>query len=151
MKKRVIAILVLTSLMLSSCSKNYEESTRGEEEATEKQTESTTQKQTEATTKAERLKLDYSHHTDSNEEKYKTILADPLKLKEGQPALIESTTKTWKVDPKFNGVWEKNKIWGYDVRGKDISGEDLSFLERIDDLSSDTEIGRASCRERWFR
>ncbi len=81
--------------------------------------------------------LDYSQHTDPNEELYVTKLADLSKLQKGEPsiALKEAVgDMSWR---KFEG-WVKNENFGYDVRGLDISKEDLSWLEDFNELGFDT-------------
>ncbi len=82
---------------------------------------------------------DYSNHKNLQESMYTTMLADPTKLKEGAPVFVRTEQVADWSFMTFEGFAEKNNIWGYDVRSRDISGFDLSAVENINDLSFNSD------------
>lgn len=81
---------------------------------------------------------DYSDHTDSRENAYKTVLADTSAIKNGKQVLAQKELPASWSWMKFQGFDVKNDVFGYDVRSCDISKEDLSVVEDINDLCFDT-------------
>lgn len=78
----------------------------------------------------------YSDHTYPQEEMYKTVLADPAKLKDGKPVIaITDSTPEWAKKMEFRGFTKNDTTWGYDVRFVDISEYDLSIVDDYNDLS----------------
>ncbi len=120
MKRKAMSLLLVLSVFLASCSKG---------------TPLTPQP---TMNQADYAVYDYSDHTDSRESAYKTVLADTSMIKKGKPVIAQKelpASWSWR---KFEGFDVKNEVFAYDVRGCDISNEDLSVVEDINDLSFDT-------------
>ncbi len=82
---------------------------------------------------------EYSHHTAPDEERYRTVLADPEKLEEGGSVFaLKEAVADWS-GLNFGGLSRKDDVWGYDVRSTDLSEEDLSGIERMEDLSFNSD------------
>lgn len=81
--------------------------------------------------------LDYSTHTDPKEARYKTILGDPAKLSNGERVFatqVPAADWSWR---QFDGL-VKDGSFGYDVRGFDLSTNDLSVVENQNELTFST-------------
>lgn len=81
---------------------------------------------------------DYSDHTNKDEASYKTVLADPSKLKDGERVFATQEPVAYWSGRQFFGLI-KDDIWGYDIRSTDISKVDLSEIEDFNDLSFNTD------------
>lgn len=121
MKRRMFAILMIFVIVLASCNKKEESLTP-----------------TPTMNKADYATYDYSDHTDSRESYYTTVLADLSKIKKGKQVIAQKELPANWSWMKFQGFETKNDVFGYDVRGCDISDQDLSAVEDTDDLTFDT-------------
>lgn len=113
--KRILMILSLC-LVLSSCGPDNAPAAGKPEAAT---------------------RLDYSAHTDPKEARYKTILGDLTKLSKGERVFatqVPAADWSWR---RFEGLI-KDDSFDYDLRGFDLSGEDLSIVENQNELTFST-------------
>lgn len=133
---------MLFCFLLSGCIKSNNTTEIQNTTETPTKAHTTTQSPTTETTENPESSVfipDYSNHTYPNKEWYKTILANPSKLQEGQPVFaLQETAADWNRK-QFQGFLNKNDIWGYDVRSFDISKEDLSIVEDYNDLSFNSD------------
>lgn len=121
MKRRMFALLMISVMFLTSCSKD---------------TPLTPQP---TMNEADYAAYDYSDHTDPREDLYKTKLADTSTLKKGKPVIAQKEAiANWNWI-RFEGFAEKDDIFGYDVRSCDISKEDMSVVKDINDLCFDSD------------
>ena len=121
MKRRIFAILMIFVIVLASCSKKGEP-------LTPKPTMN----------EADYSAYDYSDHTDSREAFYTTELADLSEIKKGNPMIARTEVPADWSWMKFQGFETKDDVFGYDVRGCDISDVDLSVVEDTNDLTFDS-------------
>jgi hypothetical protein len=154
MKIEVSLLLFLLCLILSGCSNNNSSDnkdtqtsndiTPAEISATPTQNEDPTITITEKASETATIipdtgippYLDYSDHLDGRA--YQTVLADPSKLKEGNPVFaLKENVANWSWI-KFSG-FVKDDIWGYDVRSCDISKADFSKVDDFNYLSFNSE------------
>jgi subtilisin family serine protease len=124
MKRKVFATLMISVIVLASCSKK--------EEPVFLTAHPTTNEDDYAA-------YDYSDHTDSREAAYTTVLADLSVLAKGEPALAKKELPASWLGRPFEGLETKNDVFGYDARSCDISDVDLSAVEDTDDLTFDTD------------
>ncbi|MHB8129498.1 MAG: S8 family serine peptidase [Mobilitalea sp.] len=143
MKIKTVLFLFILCFVLSACTKNNN-STGNDDTPTSNDLPSTNlsvspSESTVIMTGKEVNKLfDYSDHASPNEVRYKTVLADPSKLKDGGRVFAtQESVADWSWI-RFEGL-VKNEIWGYDVRSCDISKVDLGEIEDVNDLSFNTD------------
>ena len=73
-----------------------------------------------------------------NEAMYRTILGDASKLRSGERVFATQVPASDWGYREFEG-FEKDGIWGYDVRSCDLSDQDMSVVDDYNDLSYNTD------------
>ena len=123
MKKKAVALLLALSLLVSALP--------GCAPAGEEPPAATTGAPVESEPPASREPLDYSGHDDPHEADYVTKLIDLDALGDGK-AHWAMETDPWEMSGKTPG-W--SGVFKYDLRSCDASGEDLSVISDLNDIS----------------
>lgn len=132
MKRNFLALLLMSAILLTSCSKDIPPSS----ELTANNTPSTPQT---TMSKTDNTAYDYSDHTDSMESNYTTVLADTSAIKGGKPVIAQKEIPANWSWMTFRGFDVMDEIYDFDMRSCDISKEDLSVVKDINKLSFDTD------------